>query len=560
MRKTLSAFTIVELILVISIIGVLSTIGVVSYSSIHTGAVDSSRESKAKAIAEALEKYYEKNGEYPGCVAMTQSAATITSTILTDLTPDMLTTPSDTEGVNSIVCSELTDAATDKFSYVGDEGVECATGDACMYFSFGYIQESSDGVIYISGRHVVEMVALAKPIAAATANSLSQITVSWGSIPNAQSYTVERSTSSDFSSVVTTSGITTLSSVQSGLLAGTTYYFRVTALASGYNSTTSNSISKATPSLATPVATAQVNSGTQITLSWGAITYAASYTTHISTSSSFSSYTEYSNITGTTKVFDSLTTGTTYYFRVKAVASNDISDWSATATAATQVPAPTSLAVAVNSSTQVTASWSAVTGATSYTLHYDDNSSFSSPTIITGITATSKAVTGLLQGIPQYVRVYALINALSSSASSTASAITTIDTPGAPSFSIGITGTAYYTPANTPPTGDWLNSTSNSTATYYTARITTLATTNCASGTSAQFSFIGQYNAPTTWYGWTDFEASEVKYMIRPLDSYGVRIRARCRCATAYATSGISSYSDRCVWRSGSTSCTGFSG
>lgn len=158
MRKTLSAFTIVELILVISIIGVLSTIGVVSYSSIHTSAIDSNRESKAKAIAEALEKYYEKNGEYPSCTAMTQSASTVTSTILTDLTNDMLTTPGDAEGTNSITCDELTGISLDKFSYTGDSNAECDTGDACLYFTIGYIQKNSEEVATINSRHTADYV------------------------------------------------------------------------------------------------------------------------------------------------------------------------------------------------------------------------------------------------------------------------------------------------------------------------------------------------------------------------------------------------------------------
>lgn len=52
-----SAFTLVELIVVITIVGILSTIGFVSYSSYLTGARDSNRISQMVKITDSMQVY-----------------------------------------------------------------------------------------------------------------------------------------------------------------------------------------------------------------------------------------------------------------------------------------------------------------------------------------------------------------------------------------------------------------------------------------------------------------------------------------------------------------------
>jgi prepilin-type N-terminal cleavage/methylation domain-containing protein len=110
MKKASNGFTIIEILVTIAIIGILSTIGVFSFSSIQSGSRNAQRSSKVTVIAEALEKYYSQNGEYPTCAAMT--SGNVTTNVLVGIDPNALITPSG----NSIVCNAPT---SDTFGYVG---------------------------------------------------------------------------------------------------------------------------------------------------------------------------------------------------------------------------------------------------------------------------------------------------------------------------------------------------------------------------------------------------------------------------------------------------------
>jgi type II secretory pathway pseudopilin PulG len=105
------------------VIGILSTIGIASFTGFQTDARDTQRSSKATILAEALEKYYDKNGEYPGCLAVSDTnASTVTTNVLPGIQSDVLLTPKSPVGTtNSIQCTDLTTSAgqPDIFSYMG---------------------------------------------------------------------------------------------------------------------------------------------------------------------------------------------------------------------------------------------------------------------------------------------------------------------------------------------------------------------------------------------------------------------------------------------------------
>ena len=93
MRKSSSGFTLIEIMAVIVTIGILTTISVVSFTKIQSSTRDKQRSNKISQIAEALEKYYGENGEYPSCANMTQTVTVVTTNVLKGLNKDVLTTP-----------------------------------------------------------------------------------------------------------------------------------------------------------------------------------------------------------------------------------------------------------------------------------------------------------------------------------------------------------------------------------------------------------------------------------------------------------------------------------
>ncbi len=158
MKRTVRGFTIVELMIVVGIIGILTTLGFVSFSSIQSNVRDSQRASRIKIITEALEKYYDKNGEYPSCTAMSQTPSTVVSSTLPGLDPSVLSTPSASNGTNSILpsCADLT-TGTDGYAYVGDGSVACLTGSACLQYSLKYKEEGSGSVVSTVSRRTVSI-------------------------------------------------------------------------------------------------------------------------------------------------------------------------------------------------------------------------------------------------------------------------------------------------------------------------------------------------------------------------------------------------------------------
>jgi type II secretion system protein G len=65
MKKVYSAFTLVELLVVISIIGILSSIGLFTFTSSQLRARDAARKADIKNVDTALRVYYNDKGEYP---------------------------------------------------------------------------------------------------------------------------------------------------------------------------------------------------------------------------------------------------------------------------------------------------------------------------------------------------------------------------------------------------------------------------------------------------------------------------------------------------------------
>lgn len=147
-------FTIVEVMVTIAIIGVLASMAFLSYNSVQQDSRNSLRASHVGVIADALEKYYNKNGEYPGCAAMTQNGTTVTTNTLIGMDKAVLVAPlAPTGTTNSITCTALPATGPDAFAYVGDGTATCSTGAACTTYTLQYREEGSGTIKTVTARH-----------------------------------------------------------------------------------------------------------------------------------------------------------------------------------------------------------------------------------------------------------------------------------------------------------------------------------------------------------------------------------------------------------------------
>lgn len=345
MLKRVRGFTIVEVLIVIVVIGILLTITTLGIIRYQATARDAERASKTTVIVEALEKYYDKNGEYPSCPAVTANASTVTSMLFPGMDPSALVTPrkapSDT---NSIKCTNLTGAAgeSDVFAYVGDGSEACNTGASCLKWVLKYKEETTGNVISTPSRRNTNIATSNTTSLAVTINGFTSASASWGAVQNATSYQFQRATDTGFMANLQTTTVPATASptlAVSGLSYDTQYYFRVRAVTADSQGEWMNASGR-TWVLTTPSITATTNSSTAFTAAWGAINRAASYTVQCSSDGTTWGSGCTASVTGTSFQFNNAAQGYRYYVRVQAVNGAFTSNWSNVANTVTTINAP----------------------------------------------------------------------------------------------------------------------------------------------------------------------------------------------------------------------------
>lgn len=150
-----NAFTLVELIVVISVIGIMTTIITFSAIKVQQDQRDSKRSTQALIISESLEKYFEQNGEYPTPLAMSTSDGLSISSKL-GIPAAALVMPGAKQGVtNSIIAVDQpsTVALTYKANRVANPALCQTLNGGCDDFTLQYIEESSGDTITINSRN-----------------------------------------------------------------------------------------------------------------------------------------------------------------------------------------------------------------------------------------------------------------------------------------------------------------------------------------------------------------------------------------------------------------------
>ena len=238
---------------------------------------------------------------------------------------------------------------------------------------------------------------LSAPTVTGGNDSQGRPTLKWKAVSGAAKYEVYRSYSRDGSyskySTQTSTGYTN----SSYLTSGTTYYYKVRALKSDGTAGPYSAVVSVTCrlKLTAPSVTGGTDSQGRPTLKWNAVTGAAKYEVYRSASRS-GTYTKYSTQTSTSYTNSSyLTSGTTYYYKVRALGSDgsygpyrSVASVTYRATSSA-VPAEVTMGKATAQGSYITVTWDKAANAASYRVYRRVNNSSDWNVVASSVSGTS---------------------------------------------------------------------------------------------------------------------------------------------------------------------------
>jgi len=240
----------------------------------------------------------------------------------------------------------------------------------------------------------------------ATATPDGNITVSWSSVKDVTGYTVYRDTNAygEYNAKIYTTTDTLYTNT--GLLSGTTYYYKISAHNSGGTSQLSSNASAMTvpavPSNISLVAT----STNSITVRWSSVNGATGYKVYRGMSDDDRYDTVYT-VRSTSCIDSVLSSGTTYYYKISAYNSGGEGLKSQTAQMATIPDVPFDVLATETHDGKVIVSWSSVYGATGYKVYRGTDDDDYYDTVYT-VNSTSYTDVVLIFDTTYYYRVSAV--------------------------------------------------------------------------------------------------------------------------------------------------------
>ena len=206
-------------------------------------------------------------------------------------------------------------------------------------------------------------------VSASDGTYYDKVVISWGAVTGASTYYIYRYTSNSSGSASQIGSSTTTSYEDKTAVAGTTYYYWVKAYNadSGAYSAFSAVDSGSRKKLSTPSGVSATAGAGANNLTWSTVADATSYKILRGTSSTYSSATQIGTVTTATFSDATALPGQGYYYWIVAVNDQGESAPSSYAyTSGWQLAAPTGVNATDTATNDVTITWNAVSGATSY--------------------------------------------------------------------------------------------------------------------------------------------------------------------------------------------------
>lgn len=337
-------------------------------------------------------------------------------------------------------------------------------------------------------------------------------TVSWTAVTGATSYDVDYRVVGASSWTTGVAGTTSTSLNLTGLVQGTDYEFRVKTNCEFNNGAFATKTFTTLCSNAPTGLSATAVTNSTATLNWTAAAGAASYKVDYKLNTE-SIWVRAANETTATSVnISNLIAGKLYDYRVRSNCSSNLSYSGYTTAQFTSLCSapPTGLSATSITNSSATLTWSAASGASSYTIDYKVSSASTWTNAATATTLTSVGITGLTQGLLYDFRVRA--NCASGSTTYTSAQFTTLCSTapsglsassitnssatiswtavsGATSYDVDykVTSSGTWTNAATATTSTTVNLTGLVTGSQYDYRVRTNCSAGSTSYTSAQF-------------------------------------------------------------------------
>jgi fibronectin type 3 domain-containing protein/DNA-binding protein YbaB len=264
------------------------------------------------------------------------------------------------------------------------------TNGTTYYYRVAAVNAGGEGPLSAEVSATPQVPAPSPPTCVDATPGNGQVIITWSPVSGATSYNIYWATTPGVTKHSNLLANKTSPYIHPGLTNGTKYYYRVSAVNAGGESSLSIEVS-AIPQIPAPSAPTGVMAtpgNTQVTIAWNAATGATSYNLYYATSPGVTTSSPSIQGVANPYVHTGRINGTRYYYRVSAVNAGGEGPLSIEVNAMPQIPAPNAPTgvTATPGNTQVTVTWTSVSGATSYNLYYD-----TSP----GVTTASSKVQGV---------------------------------------------------------------------------------------------------------------------------------------------------------------------